>query len=371
MKSLKLLTLLEFGMVMILLSCTFKKENRYKTEILGEWEADDIKNLSFHNNHVGYEFMADNVCNNKTGYFRSKPNKPLEYAGTLTKYEIRDDSLKIFDPGDSLWKSMLILNLSGDTLKVKNYNNTVTKYVRKHPLKNDHPLLFDQIVITTSGCYGTCPVNGTSITKNGDIVYFGKKYNEFNGFYTATTRPEMFRGLQLAFAKANIAKLETDYSAGWTDDETITVTFISKGKIVKTISDYGRGAPSAFNWAYIPLKYLHQQLKLTRVTDLPEEFMNFWLLIKNGKQSIHLKESETFYLWTMLMHARRTTQPFNKKYDLLFEYYGTPEPSAIETDGQRFKFSGKNKARTEFDLGFNFISKNAEVFMLRDKPDYY
>ncbi|HEY0175505.1 MAG TPA: hypothetical protein VGC08_03940 [Pedobacter sp.] len=84
-----------------------------------------------------------------------------------------------------------------------------------------------------------------------------------------------------------------------------------------------------------------------------------------------LKESETFYLWTMLMHARRTTQPFNKKYDLLFEYYGKPEPSAIETDGQRFKFTGKNKARTEFDLGFNFISKNGEVFMLRDKPDYY
>jgi hypothetical protein len=61
--------------------------------------------------------------------------------------------------------------------------------------------------------------------------------------------------------------LNESYEANHTDDERIIVSFIKNNKIIRTVSDYGHEAPEEFIWAYQPLRYLYQQVKLEKLEE--------------------------------------------------------------------------------------------------------
>ena len=98
---------------------------------------------------------------------------------------------------------------------------------------------FDQIIYSSSGCYGSCPILDISVTKDGHVLFQGEGYVKSLGFYTGHLDRQTTQTIFDKFRKANPLALENSYAVDHTDDETLTTTFIQNGKIVKTIDDYG------------------------------------------------------------------------------------------------------------------------------------
>ena len=258
--------------VLFLTSCKTEREEKYKKSICGEWifvrvgSDNDIKNeknkkrnkeleqlpTGFENSNYrkGYIFYSNNSCEDKRGYFKRIEGKSREdrrtlFLGTDTKYKVEDDSLKIFDLADSLWRGIKIRSITSDTLTLEVQDTIFFKYAKTN-YKIDKAQTFDMIIVSTSACFGTCPISSTSIDKYGNFIFYGQAYTTKKGLFISKTNQDLYRRIEMNFKKANIDKLDNNYSANWTDDQTVSVMFIKDNKIYKTISDYGRQAPREF-----------------------------------------------------------------------------------------------------------------------------
>lgn len=353
-----------------LLSCTLKKAAVYKELIIGEWTFvnkqpktgnDELSPLSLEQKQ-GYVFSSDSNCDNKLGYFKEVRGKNLFdyryiYLGTRTKYSIDNDSLKIFDLNDSIWKSQKISNITIDTLTIQADDSTILKYSKAKYIIDSNKL-FDQIIVSSSNCYGSCPVNDISINRNGHVLYFGDSYNTINGLYQSEVDSSIFSKIETDFKKANIQMLHNKYDASWSDDQTVSVTFIKNKRIVKTISDYARQSPAEFYWAYLPVRYLYQQIPLSTMTKIPiQQIFKNTLFTSNGKY-YWLNKSEGFFLWSLLINSSLTEKPLATKYSVIMLTLDKLDYKKIETDGQLFKFTMQNGATKTYDIGFNFITEN-------------
>ncbi len=88
-----------------------------------------------------------------------------DFKGLSTSYEIRKDSIFIRDPFSQKWKFKWNINhISKDTLVLGRSDSTFFKLKR---FQSDFNINFDQIVFSSSGCYGSCPIIDISIDKNG------------------------------------------------------------------------------------------------------------------------------------------------------------------------------------------------------------
>jgi hypothetical protein len=69
---------------------------------------------------------------------------------------------------------------------------------------------FDEIIISSSGCYGTCPNNDISINKNGQVIYFGDEYNTVNGYYKSkVSSAKYFQSWKLILRKLTLKTCKT------------------------------------------------------------------------------------------------------------------------------------------------------------------
>jgi hypothetical protein len=107
----------------------------------------------------------------------------------------------------------------------------------------DSTLEFDQIIFSSSGCYGSCPIIDLSITRSNEVFFQGEGYVEPLGFYESQIDNGLTSYIFNKFEKSNIKDLSNNYSANHSDDESIITTFIKNGKIVKTINYYGIVGP--------------------------------------------------------------------------------------------------------------------------------
>lgn len=366
----------------IFVSCRQKPSNDYDKLIIGEWKyvrehskvqtGDFPQPPSWGLFTVGYNFLPDNICENKLGYFKriegnGRHDRKTLFLGTTSKYKIDNDSLMIYNLIDSTWISQKIVSISADTMTLKKNDSTFFKYAKAnyHIDESEH---YDKIIISASGCYGTCPVNDILINKSGQVIYFGYKFNTVNGYFKSKISSKIFSKLENDFKKANIKKLQDNYSAVWTDDETISVTFIRDNKVVKSISDYGSQAPTEFYWAYTSARYLYQKIPLdTFFNHLNYSPFKYTMLERDGKVC-ELSQSEGFYLWTLLLNSKETNKEFSAKY--LIVNRGKEEDKEVKTDGQQFRFTDKNGLTKTYDLGFNFITTNGLEERFRPKNSY-
>lgn len=361
--------------VLACLSCKFNENNHFNEKIIGNWaykridysEIDAKKDevfiltpINFYESGNGYTFSKNNVCENKLGYFKVNTkndlkNSSLTYLGNTTTYKIEKDSLKIFNISDSSWNSRKIHSITEDTLTFQAEKGILIKYVR---IKNKPKakVKIERIVVSSSGCFGTCPISDISIDKSGNVMFFGEQYNSKNGFFTSKTSTDAYEELMKDFQFINIRELKPNYRASWTDDETVYITFISDNKILKSVTDYGAKSPNQLIWAYTPIRYLYQ--KLTLVPDKKPPLLLVDVQFETSKKNCVLTRSESFFLSTELSKAKETNKSFQKKYKV--NSWG--DNTIGYTDGRFYQFKGKT-----LDLGYNFLTKNDLYLKFKEK----
>lgn len=357
------------SLLLILISCKNGRDEKFKNDIIGEWkfveDFDSITNTYPIPPPSPYRIMLDfAVCNDTLyidkgglswvdesgGYDKRK----FHYSGNKTKYKIKDDSLMVFIPHFKVWSSQKIFSIKDDTLVVETAPKKYRKFIRQH-YKINTAEKYDAIIVSSSSCYGSCPIADALIERNGKVTYHGSHNNLIDGNYTGKITTAEYLDLEREFKKAGIDTLRTDYAATHTDDQTITVTFIREGKIYKTISDYGFQSPSELISASNQTRFLYQQLKLEKVKlpfpDLRKGYIGF----DDKDRSCYLKLSEQFFLITEIEKSRVVNHSFEGVYTLQYGDYGNKK--FINTDGRYYKFPLEYGGKT-IDLGYNFIERN-------------
>lgn len=369
-----------------LFSCRSKHDQALENSIIGEWTFTKTEDNRKKNQHDklfpppppfgkmtnGYIFSDSGQCENKIGYFKrieasEREDRKTLFLGNNTKYKVEDDSLKIYDLAKNIWKNTKIYSIIGDTLTLQTSDSIFAKY-SKVVYKIDKNESYDKIIVSSSGCYGSCPIMTVSIENSGKLCYLGQNYNTINGLFTSNISKTEYLKLENNFKKSGIASLDEHYSAGHTDDETVSVTFIKNRKIVKTIYDYGSEAPTEFIWAYTPVRYLYQRVKLQPFkidkTYLPMRQISF----ETKNKICNLTKSESFYLLTELQYGKIIPHKFEEKYKIVF-WNDKDEQEIIYTDGRFFKFTDNQKIVT-IDLGYNFLTVNDLIKKFRTKNEY-
>lgn len=349
---------------MLLFSC---RHSDYKQKILGDWK---LVSLSVKDsNHIrviqdsniwhyeyksgGYIFLEDNVCENKAGYINFKSEKP--YLGTKTRYQIDGDSVSIFNPADGSWSGFRISSINKDTMYIRKnrWPNDpyvpIFKYVKQYS-KPKNNFEFDEVIISNDG--GWSPGHNILIRKNGDVIYH-KYSSDSAAIYTSKISIKQFKEIENAFSKANVLNLKNDYADNSSDTPNSSITFVKNGKIIKTISDHDGSAPFELIWAYKPLEYLYQDLKLDLIENNESKPVFETFNFENANLSGGMEMSENFYLFSLIWNAKQANQSFVKKFDIISPY--AYRASKIETDGRFYKVFWKKGGSTTYDIGFNFI----------------
>lgn len=383
MKSLT--TILILTLVTLMTSCNqeAKKNQRLKELLIGEWElckeyaTEDIPPPPFFDRPFGIGFSQDSI-EFFNGFFQADIDsitgkRMAKYYGNFVSYHIKKDSIFIQNVFNSKmefkWKFVC---LSNDTLYLAIDDSTTVKY-RMLKYNIDTVSDFDQIIYSSSGCYGSCPIIDISIDKNNHILFQGEGYVKELGFYEGQLDNNLKIYIFDKFKKANLQKLEKYYAANHTDDESITTTYIKDNKIIKTIDDYGHKGTRELIWAYVPIANLHSVVNLKRIPDDEPFYPKYhYYTFEKGRLILPLAKSESFYLWTELKKSKITSQDFTPEYTITFTgnytYWGPDankrehkyEIKKIISDGRFFKFEYKNAPTVTYDLGYNFVEQNFE-----------
>jgi len=322
--------------------------------------------------NIGFNFINDSICENKMGYLKDIPGLDIQhdksvFIGTKTKYLLEKNSLKIWNPEDTSWDGFTIHDITNDTLTFITDDSILVKYVKVQPpaLKE---ALYDQVIVSSSGCYGTCPINNVLLKRSGQVIYYGGQFNTANGLFISTISKNEFDEIEHQFGNAGFLNLKSNYDSGATDQNAITLTFIKGGKIIKQIRDYGSKSPADLQFAYIPVIYLYQHLKLTKLQmgNSPETLDN--ISFENSEHKFYnFSQSESFYLWSLLKDCPPTQQHFTPKYTARFDTDSLK--GKIETDGRIFKFIMKTGKTTTYDLGYNYFERNGVIGKFKVKDE--
>ncbi len=373
----------------LIISCNTKNETK-ENKLIGEWskiesELDSDRPSLFYR-PFGIGFTEDKIefFNGFKRYDQDtiSRKRELNYKGTFTDYKIKDDSIFIKNPFNENWEfKWKIKEQLTDTLILTKNDTTFIKLQR---IKTNMNFNFDQIIFSSSGCYGSCPIIDISIDNKNNIYFQGEGYVKPLGFYESKIDSIKSKYIFSKFGKANIDNLLNEYAVGHTDDESITTTFIKDGKIIKTIHDYGKAGPKELIWAYVPIQNLYTQIELdSLVNDEPFYPKLHYYTFEKDSQILRLEKSESFFLWTEIKKSKIVSKEFKHKYSIGFRgnytYWGA-DPNEnrkhqykidkIESDGKLFKFSFKDHESIIYDLGYNFIERNFKEADFKKKTKY-
>lgn len=186
-------------------SCQKSSEKKYKENILGNWklvlfkeEGKEWETLprSIFSGGIGYQFLKDGICEKKNGFFKheidyEKDVHKIQFLGTKTKYIIEGDTLRIYNLEYEEWYSEKILKISQDSLMLE-YGGQISSFKRQDFSKIE-ALDYDQIILSSSGCYGVCPIMNISIGENRKVFFQGQNHVEHVGFYESELQPSQLK----------------------------------------------------------------------------------------------------------------------------------------------------------------------------------
>ncbi len=323
---------------------------------------------------IGMKFASDSI-----EYFRGfmsyvkdtiEGKRVLDYRGTWTKYEIKNDSIFVDNPFNKNSEfRYLVKKVSKDTLIFQRPDSSLFKLIRLAE-QFESSIEFDQIVLSKTGCYGSCPIIDVSISKDGEVFFQGEGYVEKLGIYSSKIPKAQADDIFQKFYDADIINLNDYYAANHTDDESTITTFLKNGKIVKTIYDYGNKGPAELVWAYVPLQHLYTSIQLDTIPKESPYYpkMSYLSFLKDSI-FLPLYKSESFYLWTELNNAKTTQENFEPSYTMEFNknftYWG-PDPNdrvkkrkvKVFSNGRLFKFIDENNESLTYDLEYDFVKRN-------------
>ena len=358
-----------FIISVLLFSCGSKTCD-YEKFIQGDWEIIPFIDTMLHDGErtppplpryvgdLGFYFGENGICENKVGYFDYTEIDDVGrrlFLGTETRYKIVQNTLQIFDLEENDWQIFEIQKITNDSLILLYEDKFPVKFIKRH-YKIDPETSFDKIIVSTYGCYGTCPISDIIISKTGDVVFYERKYTTATGAFKSRIKKEDFAKIEKNFKKAEYQNLENSYSNNASDLMAISVTFIKDDKIIKSIIDYGAASPTEFKRALYPLVYLEQKLKLEKV-----DFNTVLIDLDSGRFKsstaiLKLSKPELFYLNSELQNAKESEIAFTSKY--ILSSANIKDKKIVETDGRFFKIELSNSKFITLDLGYNFFEQN-------------
>jgi hypothetical protein len=336
-----------------------------------------------------FQFINDTLVDTKTPYFKlTKRKVPLAwrdedctFLGTKTKYYFKSDSLFTFNRTKSRWVNEgKLVKKSDSTFSLMSNEKGERHYKKTTYHVSDQPL-FDRIIFSSTGCFGSCPRINISIDADGNVVYFGEFDVDSIGLFVGKIAKEEFLQLERNFRLTDPFTLG-EYPQGpmWTDDFTNYVSFCRGNKVVKTVQDYGECGPSEWIWACWELKHLYQRVKIKRISkDSLAHFRHFNYYYFQAKGYDLRLEDHTmrFLLWNLIREGKEVDKEFESKYEmyagmdmfqecnLQFETlnkYGRAHPiGTVTTDGRYFRFDDLKGHFTTIDIGLNFIDLNGAL----------
>jgi hypothetical protein len=152
------------------------------------------------------------------------------YLGNLVPYKTNNDSIIIKNPLTENWEfKWRFVSRINDTLQLAINDTTFIRY-KKRSYNLDTLMDFDQIIYSSSGCYGSCPIIDISISKEGAVLFQGDGYVKSLGFYSGRLGTKQKNYIFNKFRQANPLKLRDNYAVGHTDDQTLTTTYTVSGQ---------------------------------------------------------------------------------------------------------------------------------------------
>jgi hypothetical protein len=341
-----------------------------------------------------YEFINDSLVDTKTRYYKviksTTRGRERRFLSTITKYKIINDSLRLFNPSDSTWESVgLLKSLTDNKMVLVSKWGKESTFLRHSYERGSTKTKIDVIALSSSGCYGTCPITNVIIESNGDVTFYGERYIDKIGFFEGQISEAKFTQIKDQFNEAGIENLEQNFSVGHTDDETISTTFSFKNKFINSIDDYGEAGPDELVWGYSSLRYLFQDLALRKLdsTTVPFYLDLHYFRFEKGKEICDLTQSESFLLWNYLRKGTLKDGKANAKYNVDFVRNYTWAPSydemddpykerteekvkKITTDGRLYTFDITGQKPVTIDIGFDFFEVNQEFLSFRSRGEY-
>ena len=102
----------------------------------------------------------------------------------------------------------------------------------------DKNFTFEELTVSTSECFGTCPIFELRINSGRTVRYNAIEYNGVSGKFYGVLPKASYKLLTELLGYLRLERLDTNYAVPWTDDQTIKVEIRYNGKI-KSITDYG------------------------------------------------------------------------------------------------------------------------------------
>ncbi|MDN3691139.1 DUF6438 domain-containing protein [Chryseobacterium tructae] len=365
--------LIPFILLILLISSCHSFE---KKELTGEWvieeKQDDEPPSPFQRDPQIIIFKGDGTYTYKNGMFNFDQDS-VRYYGENTRFKIKGDSLLVFNPIKKKFESQKIVELGKNKIILETKKKKLTTLIpfKSKAYENLNPQI-DKIIVSKSACFGNCPINSTVIDTQGNFLFYGDSYNLKNGFFSSKVSSQITKEIFDEIKYIDFYSLKPNYSAYITDQASSTITFISKGKILKTVYDYGEQSPFELRRLIRNISYLYQNIPLQTLSIDPLSIYNF----RSETKRISLKASEKFYLSSELLKAKTISPysgnlPFTGKYRLPiptsedYKNFYLYERS-INTDGKIFKIQLEDKTFKTLDLGYNFFNEN---HLIRFKND--
>jgi hypothetical protein len=359
-------------LIALSISCTpsFERqeaEKKIKNNIMGSWiESNNFPKIPRY--WVSGMTILEDSIDFYLGFNKESEDNNIEqkrYFGNVVPYKINEDSIFIKNPLTEKWEFRWTFSKrENDTLELAD-GRGLSKYKKLHYNLDTLPD-FDQIIHSSSGCFGSCPIIDIAVDKEGNVLTQGKGYVKPLGFYAGHIDAKTKNYIFEKFRKSNPLQLNDRYSFSHSDDQTFTTTFIKERKIVKTIYDYGMAGTQDLIWAYIATLNTYSIIQLD---SLPLEKvlypeLNCCFSLKRNGLILPLEKSEIFYLWTELKKSNQTDKTFKPEIKHSFfcnknkTNQNECEIKSFSTDWRYYKFEFKNKKSITLDLGYNFIEQN-------------
>lgn len=385
------------GFISLLMAC----QSQPKKTLTGEWrwleprenslpDSAEINappaNSSVSHEFPGLHFLSADSLENPMGFsdYDAKADaydtgKPvISYVGSRTAYKYSGESLSIFDRSIKKWKSYIVVRNGADTLVLKDKEGLLAWYVNTAAQPQ-----YDAISIASSGCFGSCPITKILLFSDGRVFSHAEEYTKYKGLLEARIDTAIYQDIVHRFNKMPVIHLKARYLADHTDDNTITVTFMKNGRMVKTVSDYGHESPAQFIWAYTYVLNLSSLINYQPYNTTLSPVL-FSCLEEGSEKTVRtllLHPSESFLLWYYLSKGKiinpvKTRLPYSLKFKSNYSVDFSSghvkkekqiaklfnrkqfELQKIFTDGRFVKFASPEKQIMWIDLGFNFIERS-------------
>lgn len=126
--------------------------------------------------------------------------------------------------------------------------------------QNKHPADYHikSITLSSSPCFGTCPVRELDISQSGYVKYIGGNYSKKQGTFHSVIDNTRLNDLISLINYLDVKALKDNYAVDWTDFPTCYLTITFDDGTVKKISDYGERGTFGLRrlydsvWALIP-----------------------------------------------------------------------------------------------------------------------